>query len=177
MIVCGIDPGMGGALAVISNGTYCGKPISWVIDTCCMPTMGEKTKRLVDGNAVRRFIVERDVEFVVIEQVGAMPGQGTASMFRFGVAFGQVIGIIQGLGLPHAFVTPQTWKKAMGLSKDKTLSRRRAIERLPGAAEQFQRVKDADRAEAALLALYWLSKEPPCPKPSTPSSSSCMPQA
>ena len=153
MIICGIDPGMGGALAVIDiEGCL-------LCDTISMPTMGTGTKRLVDGTAVRRFIVERDVEFVVIEQVGAMPKQGVASSFRFGVAFGQIIGIVQGLGIPHSFAHPTKWKREMGLTSDKSLSRRRAIERLPGAAEQFARAKDEGRAEASLLALWWLTKD------------------
>ena len=40
----------------------------------------------------------------------------------------------------------------MGVTKDKDSSRARALELWPERAELFKRKKDADRAEAALLA-------------------------
>lgn len=148
MIVGGIDPGIAGAIAVISELGDC--------ETSHMPVMGAKGKKVVDGGAVVRFFRDRDVEFMVIEDVHSMPKQGVRSSFNFGKAFGQVVGITQGMILPHAFVPPQVWKKAMKLSADKELSRRRAIEMFPHAGEQFALVKDEARAEAALIAAYHL---------------------
>jgi crossover junction endodeoxyribonuclease RuvC len=56
--------------------------------------------------------------------------------------------------IPHQLVTAAKWKKYFNLSQDKGISRRLASERFPHDAEQFSRVKDDGRAEAALLALY-----------------------
>ena len=115
MIVCGIDPGLSGALAVINDEHDC--------ESMLMPTMGEKSQKIVDGGAVARFLGEHNVEFAVVEYVSARPGQGVTGMFRFGTAYGIVIGVLQAACIPHRFVTPAKWKKEMGLSKDKTLSR------------------------------------------------------
>jgi len=157
MIVCAIDPGLSGALAVLNDTSD--------LETIAMPTMGEGTKRIVDGGRIARFLADHDVEFAIVELASSMAPkvrgrvQGVASSFKFGTAFGQVIGVLQSCMVPHKFVTPAKWKKEMGLSRDKSLSRRRAIELLPQAAKQFERVKDEGRAEAALLALWWLQSD------------------
>ena len=89
-----------------------------------------------------------------IEDVHSMPRQGVASAFKFGRAFGTVIGVVGGAGIPINYVTPGKWKRALGLSSDKTACRRRAQELWPQQAHLFARVKDDGRAEAALIALY-----------------------
>jgi crossover junction endodeoxyribonuclease RuvC len=61
-----------------------------------------------------------------------------------------------------AFLTPPTWKRAVGIApgKDgaKDAARSEAIRRWPHQAEFFARVKDDGRAEAALIAVAGLSK-------------------
>jgi hypothetical protein len=52
------------------------------------------------------------------------------------------------------FVPPQKWKKAMGLGSNKDESRILASRQWPDSAHMFNRKKDADRAEAALIAYY-----------------------
>ncbi|BAQ18339.1 hypothetical protein [Methyloceanibacter caenitepidi] len=149
MIIAAIDPGFSGAIAVVNEEYDC--------ETCDMPVMGTGAKKLVDGNAIQRFLSERDVEYAVIEQVSAMPKQGVSGMFRFGTSYGVALGVLQGMSIPYEPVTPQRWKKAMGVSSDKDHARRVAIERLPRAAQQFERKKDEGRAEAALMALWWFN--------------------
>jgi crossover junction endodeoxyribonuclease RuvC len=151
MIVAGIDPGFEGGLAVLNEHRN--------LETCLMPTVGEGTKRRVNASAVATFLTERDVEHVVIERVGAMPKNGAASMFRFGMGYGQLMGVVAALNYPHEFVTPRKWKGAFGLSKDKEQSRSRILELYPEHAEQFARKKDEGRAEAALIALWRLKQE------------------
>lgn len=51
-------------------------------------------------------------------------------------------------------VAPATWKKALGLDKDKDKSRAMAAKLFPGLAEQLKRKKDDGRAEALLIAYY-----------------------
>jgi crossover junction endodeoxyribonuclease RuvC len=148
MIVAGIDPGFGGAIAVVNAELDC--------ETCHTPTMGEGTQRMINAGELARFLVERDVEYAVVEQCGARPGQGVASMFRFGGAYYGALCVLQVLSIPYETVTPGKWKKAFSLTSDKELSRRRAIELLPRAREQFALKKDEARAEAALLALWHL---------------------
>lgn len=91
---------------------------------------------------------------VVIESVSAMPKQGVSSTFRFGQAAGTAIGVVSALKIPLSQPSPQKWKKYFSLTSDKNNSRRRAVERWPLCAEQFAKVKDHNKAEAAFLALY-----------------------
>lgn len=61
-------------------------------------------------------------------------------------------------GRPH--MAPTSWKRAVGLSlASKDASRSEAIRRWPQHAALFARVKDDDRAEAALIAVAGLLKE------------------
>jgi len=146
MICAGVDPGVAGALAVINEVGD--------LDTIAMPTMGDP--RMVDGAAVARWLGDRDVEMAIIEQAHAMPRQGVASSFNFGRTYGQLLGVLQCSLIPYRAVTPQRWKKDLHLSPDKEQSRRMAIETFPRFAEQFVLKKDEARAEAALIAWWWL---------------------
>ena len=153
MIVAGIDSGLSGALAVIEESGYC--------ETCDMPVTEYGKKTFVDSSAVWRWLDERGVEFAVIEHAQAMPKQGVTGVFTYGQAFGQVLSVVQLLG-PHMLVKPQLWKRQMGLIKaGKTASRDLASKKFPLAAWQFQRVKDHGRAEAALIAHWFLHHRSP----------------
>jgi crossover junction endodeoxyribonuclease RuvC len=147
--VIGIDPGLSGAIAHYFNG---------VITTYDMPTFavtkGKKIRREVDAVQMATIIASHQPEHLILEQVGAMPGQGVTSMFNFGRSYGAVEGVVGALRIPLTRVTPQRWKSAMHLSADKGESRRRATQLFPDYADQWTRVKDDGRAEAALLAFY-----------------------
>jgi hypothetical protein len=56
--------------------------------------------------------------------------------------------------MPVQMVSPATWKRKAGVPSDKNGARVMASRYWPGAAEQFRRVKDDGRAEAALLARW-----------------------
>ena len=93
-------------------------------------------------------------DVAVIEDVHSMPKQGVASSFGFGRSKGVAEGVFAGAGLRLVYVAPSTWKRALGLTKDKDACRRRAIELWPAHCKLFARVKDDGRAEAALIA-WW----------------------
>ena len=92
--------------------------------------------------------------FAVVEQVQAMPKQGSSSGFRFGASFGIILGVLGALEIPYVLVHPSKWKKAMGLDANKDKARTMAIQRWPGASSYLTRKKDSGRAESLLLALY-----------------------
>jgi len=148
-LLMGIDPGLSGAIAFLKGS-----------DVACfdMPTLevikNKKKRREVNGPELARLIKQWSPDFAVIELVGAMPGNGSSSMFNFGRSFGTAEGIISAYMIPVKKVRPAIWKKDFSLSKDKGESRRMATEIWPLAAEQFKRVKDDGRAEAALLAKW-----------------------
>jgi len=66
-------------------------------------------------------------------------------------------GILAALKMPVTFVAPATWVKGVGRVQGKDASRARAMELFPDYQDQFKRVKDDGRADAALIA-YWGSK-------------------
>ena len=163
MIIIGIDPGISGAICFIKNGK--------IIDVVEMPSMaeGKKNKRQVNGAEVTNIFNkvintnhdkmgsrdESEVK-VVIEHVTAMPGQGVTSMFNFGQSFGVIKGICAALKLPIYFVRPAKWKKYFNLIKtEKDASRTKAIEIFPYISSQLSRKKDANKADAILLASFF----------------------
>ena len=124
--------------------------------------MGKKNKKQVNGSQIFNEIQKRinkseneDVR-VVIEQVSAMPGQGVTSMFNFGQSFGILKGISSAMQLPMHFVRPAKWKKYFGLIKtEKDASRTKVIEIFPYISSQLSRKKDANKADAILIASFF----------------------
>ncbi|HLV16023.1 MAG TPA: crossover junction endodeoxyribonuclease RuvC [Pseudomonas sp.] len=155
MIVLGIDPGIGGALAALrDDGGY--------ITHLPMPTIKVGSKSRVNGAAVAAFcraLLENHGQVhAFLEQVGSMPGQGVSSMFTFGHAAGLVEGVIAGAGIPLTLVTPQAWKKAAGLiGQDKDAARSRAVQLYPGLRVLDQKAKGQALADALLIARHGLS--------------------
>jgi crossover junction endodeoxyribonuclease RuvC len=92
---------------------------------------------------------------IVVEDVHSMPAQGVASSFKFGMAFGAALAMAERFNCPWSLVTPQKWKKQMGLSSDKNESLELARELWTIAP--LSRKKDNGRAEALLMA-EWLRK-------------------
>lgn len=151
MRVLGIDPGASGALAVVEHGE--------LVDLVDMPTVsvrrGSREVREVHAIALGSVISELGrIDAAVLEQVGAMPGQGVSSMFAFGRAVGVVEGVLGGLQIPYRRVPPQEWQRAMRVRGGKDGSREQAMRVFPKKAAEFLRKKDDGRADAALIASY-----------------------
>lgn len=143
-IIMGIDPGVSGAVAF-----YYPHPVGRV-SVHDVPVAGGE----ISSPHLASLIKTHAPSLAVIERVHAMKGQGVTSCFNFGRSYGDVRGVIGALNIPLHYVSPNTWKKYFGLSSDKDLSRKLAIQRFPAVAEHFSRKKDDGRAEAALIALY-----------------------
>jgi len=154
--VIGIDPGISGAISVFSRFP------NTLHDVFDMPTLevdsGKTKKRHISASGLRDILVSFPTAHVVIEKVGAMPGQGVSSMFNFGRSAGIIEGVVAALRMPHTYVTPATWTKAVGRAAGKDASRMRAMELFPTRAELFKRAKDDGRADAALIAYWYLTK-------------------
>ena len=148
----GIDPGVSGAIAIVDNNGA-------LIDAYDMPVVaGQVSAHLLATVECWKGYVDNPFGTVVIEDVHAMPKQGVTSSFNFGRSKGVVEGVFAGAGLPIEYVTPAKWKRALGLTKDKGACRRRAIELWPAHSDKFKRAKDDGRAEAALIALWYVTK-------------------
>lgn len=154
--VIGIDPGISGAISVFSRFP------STLHDVIDMPTLevdsGKTKKRHISAAGLRDILVCYPEAHVVIEKVGAMPGQGVSSMFNFGRSAGIIEGVVAALRMPSTYVTPATWTKAVGRAAGKDASRMRAMELFPSKADLFKRAKDDGRADAALIAYWYLTR-------------------
>ena len=147
MRTAGIDPGAKGAVVILEWGN----PVDWIM----MPVMTVGSASRVNGAEVGRFLSHMEPKHVYVEQVGAMPGQGVASMFNFGHNVGTIMGVIGALEIPHTLVTPQRWKKAAGLiGTDKDAARARAIALWPEWRELAKKGAGQALADAALIARH-----------------------
>ena len=147
----GIDPGAMGAIVVL-------------------PESGD-VKILRFGKSTEKeicdFVMDMAFEyecFCTIELVGAMPGQGTSSMFNFGDSVGFVRGILTAAKIPFQQKVPRTWQKIFGITprvtgkkegeteESKTEFKRRVREK---AEQLFPHVKMTnDIADALLIAEF-----------------------
>lgn len=151
----GIDPGLSGAIAAVSER---GK----LVHVASMPTEPHGKTRRVCGRSLRAWLEDiaadpggRQVALCMLEQVASRPGQGAPSVFTFGRAFGAVEGVLSALALPVDYVTPATWKRAFGLGSDKAESIRKACDLIPGlVAWPRKQGPTHDMAEAVLLAEF-----------------------
>ena len=156
MMIIGIDPGISGSICFFQDGI--------IKDVIEMPTMteGKKNKRQVNGPQIFNEIAQRINKIekknikVVIEQVSAMPGQGVTSMFNFGQSFGGLKGICSAMQLSTFFIRPAKWKKYFNLIKsEKDASRTKAIEIFPYISSNLSKKKDANKADAILIASFF----------------------
>lgn len=131
-----------------------------------LPTSGDGSMRSIAALKLAHWIDEYNPEFGFIELVtpggGRNQGRGSSptSGFRFGMGYGALRATVECCGVKYTLVVPPKWKKSyglLGLSKDpdaKTHSREMATKLFPKSADLFVRVKDHQRAEAALIARY-----------------------
>lgn len=153
-LVFGIDPGQTGAVVALADG----EPVA-VIDMPTYPRKagGHEVDPYTLASELREVIRAHDGAYVVacIEQVSAMPNQGSASGFRFGQSDGMVRGVLGALGIARIEVPAAKWKKYFILTgQEKDAARGLAIRRLPKIADSLKRKKDIGRADAALIALW-----------------------
>lgn len=136
----GIDPGAKGALALISDVTavFPYEPQTYI--------------------TILRGIYEKKTPCVCcIEQVHSMTGQGIASSFQFGTAYGYLLGLLEAFAIPYQAISPRKWKNEFGLTSDKTTSIevcRRLFPDVSLRRTEKSRKDDDGYAEALLMALY-----------------------
>ena len=160
MTFIGIDPGLSGAIAVITDYAQA------IHDA---PTLeiksGKKIRHRYNVAEIVRILKQvRDESHlklipveVWLEDVHAMPGQGVTSMFSMGRGLGMYEGIVQALEMPLNFISPITWKKKMmdGQGKEKSAAVYRAQQLFPNAQLTTARGRLLDgRAESLLIAEY-----------------------
>jgi hypothetical protein len=120
MIFVGIDPGKLGGIACIWES---GQAEAWKMPE----TERDVSQLLWQFNGLEHLEMASEV-FAVIEHVGPMPGNGVTGMFKFGMNYGFLRGLLTAFEIPFDEARPQKWQKAMGcLSKgDKNVTKQKA---------------------------------------------------
>ena len=159
-VVIGVDPGLTGAIAWVDV-------TGELVDVIDMPVMDGRVNCFALSTAIAydpdHGPMTGEYEYLpdcaVVEQVHAMPKNGSVASFKLGAAYGCVLGVIGAHCIRSEQVSPQTWKKHHGLiGKDKDAARAKAIDRWPSKAQLFARKKDCGRADAALIALWHIER-------------------
>jgi len=154
-IIIGLDPGLCGAAAIIAKDD---SGAITLVDAVDFSTIGEGARRRIDAAMLRDWIMGHRPQHAGLERVGAMPGQGVASSFRFGTACGAIEATLALCQIPVTHISPVTWKRFHGLrGPRKEQSRQRALELLPHAHRLLNLKRHHQRAEACLIALVMLT--------------------
>lgn len=147
--ILGVDPGLTGAIALLN-------PSGELITLDDMPVMRVGKKNQVDPWGVAQ-VVRQNLALsagnvsAIVEKVGAMPNQGTVSMFNFGFSVGVIHGALAMGDIDFKTITPQAWKKRAGLiGSEKDASRLLAQAIYPTAELNLK--KHHGRADALLIA-------------------------
>jgi crossover junction endodeoxyribonuclease RuvC len=151
LIIIGVDPGLksGAWGAITHHGNFAG----------CGDIPHDETRILGKEfkNVLLKMIDGRDFE-IITEDVHSRPGQGLGSTYRFGRAVGAIEAVARDLPGTWHIVSPQRWKRDMGLTSDKEVCRNVAINLFPEAKQNLDKKKHHNRAEALLLA-EWLRRQ------------------
>lgn len=157
--VMGVDPGLGGALAIYGeDASLC----IWDMPTFDM-TVGKRKRRRVDALELADMIeiAKRDlgVKLVVIEAVGGRPKQSASGGFVFGYTVGLLYMACVINRLAIETIPPVTWKRMLRVPVDDEGIINRANEMMPQHTALWRGARGGakhDRAEAAILAKFGL---------------------
>lgn len=169
MMRLGVDPGLTGALALVT-------PDEELAKVWDMPTQAKTHGK---GNEVNAYLLADILDDalsmaneagerlgMILEQVNAMPaapakpgqprrGMGATSAFNFGEGFGVIRGVAASMGIKVYRVRPERWKRQAGLiKKPKDAALALVVETWPEHRALFARKKDVGRADAALIGLF-----------------------
>lgn len=141
MYYIGIDPGKDGCVAILSGGEGALPTITYFDESEVVTAL-----EAVHGHP----------SFCYLEHVGAMPKQGSVSMFNFGTNFGFWQGVLCAYHIPFELIRPVKWKKEYSITADKNTSIAVCERMFPGInllRTSKCKKKHDGAAEASLLAL------------------------
>lgn len=156
MRVLAIDPGVTGALAVVSGKKGQVLTVEAVHD---LPTYVEKTasgkkRQYIDAIALRDMIdAIGPVDAVVVERLSAPPGIASTVAYSLGATAATIATVLRLAQKTYKLVSPAIWKRGLQAPADKESARNHAS-RLFKTDKAWPRKKDHNRAEAALIGAW-----------------------
>lgn len=133
----GVDPGASGGIAIVSRDDY---------QAFRMPDTDRDVLDLLIDLSVRP-------RMAMIERVSAMPKQGIASTFKFGVNYGGLLMALVAIKIPFELVSPVVWQREFSLptlKKSGAYSVKKRAHRAR-AQELFPKIKVTNAIADALL--------------------------
>ena len=149
MKIIGVDSGLTGALAYVSR-----KDDSFVGTVIDMPLKHVNSRDIIDTELIAAVIHGEwmDADAIIVEPPQWRGGMSSKAMATSFFNYGRLTA-----AFPRwAEVHPSVWKKDLGLSKDKKESIGLAKELFPKCRSMLSRVKDHGRAEALLIAVWFI---------------------
>jgi hypothetical protein len=104
MRILGIDPGLNGGLALITEDG---------IVTETIPTIGAEKGKTILIPALKNWLLEQKIDHAYLESVHAIFGASAGSTFKFGVVLGIIQGILSACGISFEMVDPKVWTREM----------------------------------------------------------------
>jgi crossover junction endodeoxyribonuclease RuvC len=153
LTILGIDPGLEGAVALLTRSGE-------LIGIHDLPTLpdGPAGRCRVNPVLLADILAKTHASRAYVELVTSRPTDGHVSAFGFGMTRGLLEGVLAALSLAAS-----SWKRIIGLppgkegAKDK--SRAEALWRCPSHAALFARKRDHGRSDACLIGLAGLLRE------------------
>ena len=115
MIYIGIDNGLSGGLAAVSDH---GTVAEYFPRYCVMPTRGKSKGNELDASEVKRWIEEIQSRYgmfgvtVILETPGKF-SKGVQAISSMWDSYGALRAVCEVMGLRHHRITPQQWQKVM----------------------------------------------------------------
>ncbi len=164
--IVGIDPGLTGGVAWLSTDG---------LMVMRMPVIKTGKETLLDMTTLLHVLEDWELNHVFVERQQPMPKQGVVSSGKTMMNYGLILGMLAGKRFPYTVVSPNVWKRAMRVPRDKKLARAEASKLFPNNADDWKLVRDDGLAEAALLAEHGrrelnIKFESPFPSPIPPSA-------
>ena len=120
MTIIGIDIGSKALLALFSAAGE-------LLEIEDMPILrdGPANRPNVNAPLLASIVYRWQATTAFVEFVSARPGEGPTGAFSFGRSKGVIEGVCAAAGVPVAFITPSSWKRAIGIAPGKTALRTR----------------------------------------------------
>jgi len=134
----GIDPGISGGIAILRGRT------SELYK--CPATVRDM------ADIIEPYKGKQDVS-VGLERVHSMPGQGVSSTFKFGMNYGQWLGILASMSIPYRLIQPYSWMKFYGNYPKERKDRKNYFKNVAQQRVPLLKVTLA-HADAILIAYY-----------------------
>ena len=154
-----IDPGVSGAAALVRFDpvkTHCEVVAVHDLPVLTEHTSAGKLRRSIDPVRLAALVAGLDFDLLAVERLVAPPGIHSVTAYSLGKTAGTIHAVAALADRPIKLVSPNVWKRALGVPADKGGARRFASKYF-GRDDHWPRAGHHNRAEAALIGVWALA--------------------